>query len=72
MQMITKLQSQISYNLVNQFTQGKVHDDQHVRTYTNHVVVWQMKAIEILPIMKQADDAVAILVLQAKTGEALV
>ena len=49
-----------------------MHKLQHVKTYTNHVVVWQMKAIEILPIMKQADDAVAILVLQAKTGEALV
>lgn len=45
---------------------------QQAKTYTNHVVVWQEKAIEILPIMKQADDAVSVLVLQAKTGEALV
>lgn len=47
--MITKLQSQISYNLVNQFTQGKVHDDQHVRTYTKHGMALKNKGFENLP-----------------------
>lgn len=70
--MCIKLIFQIPCKLINQFMWDKVYLLQQAKTYTNHVVVWQEKAIEILPIMKPADDAVSVLVLQAKTGEALV
>lgn len=69
MHMNTKLHSQISCNILNYFTRGKVHDDQHVRTCTKHDMALKNKGFENLPNWRAVADSVTFWPLMLETDE---